>query len=272
MRILFFSFLVTILSLLTPRGAQAAPEKILVRPDAAFAAPVSSGRVDHGAWDELLQRYANEDGMVRYAAWKQTGREPLRTYLRAMAAIDPGGLSDKKERMAYWINVYNALTVHGMLEFYPTKSIKDHVSRLFGFHFWKDVRIEVNGTERSLDAIEHEILRKMGDPRIHFAIVCASIGCPRLWNHAYTGEGLDAQLDANARHFFAQPRHYRLDRAGHTLHLSSIFKWFGEDFGGTDEALREVAARYVGEDDARYIREKTPEIEFLPYDWRINEQ
>lgn len=272
MRLLFVSLFVTILIVIAPGGAQAAPEKILVRPDAALAAPVSGGLVDHGVWNELLQRFVNEDGMVDYSAWKRDGREALRTYLRSMAAVDPGELAGKNERLAYWINVYNALTVHGMLSFYPTRSIKDHVSHLFGFHFWKDVRIEVVGTERSLDAIEHEILRERGEPRIHFAIVCASIGCPRLWNHAYTGEGLDAQLDANARHFFAQPRHYRLDRAGNTLHLSSIFKWFGEDFGGSDEALRKVAARYVGEEDARYLREKTPEIEFLPYDWNINEQ
>ena len=264
--------LALILFVLPVQAAHADPDEILIRPDAAVSAPVKDGRVDHSAWDALLQRYVNDAGRVNYRQWKAQSRDELRRYLESMAAVSPNALSDGGERIAYWINVYNALTVHGMLEFYPTRSIKDHVSYFYGFHFWKDTRIRVSGKRRSLDAIEHQILRKAGEPRIHFAIVCASIGCPRLWNHAYTGEGLDMQLDANARHFFAQAQNYRLDRASSRLYLSSIFDWFGKDFGAGEGALRNVVARYVSAEDARYLKERTPKVGFLPYDWNINEQ
>lgn len=267
-----FVALVLIVIALPVQAVHADPTEILIRPDAATPAPVVNGRVDHGPWDALLQRYVNDAGRVDYKTWKAKSRGELRHYLQGMAAVDPGALADKDEQIAYWINVYNALTVHGMLEFYPTRSIKDHVSYVFGFHFWKDTKIKVGGKRHSLDAIEHRILRRMGEPRIHFAIVCASIGCPRLWNHAYTGEGLGKQLDANARHFFAQAQNYRLDRGTNMLYLSSIFDWFGKDFGDGEGALRALAARYVSSEDARYLKERTPKVEFLPYDWNINEQ
>lgn len=249
----------------------AGPSEILIRPGAAQIPP-GAAHLDHSAWSTLLQRYVDGEGLVNYSAWKREGQGALAAYLEQMAAVAPGMLGSESERIAYWINVYNALTVHGMLAFYPTKSIKDHVSLVFGFHFWKDTKIEVEGVVRSLDAIEHKILRKMGEPRIHFAIVCASLGCPRLRNHAYAGEGLGAQLDDNARHFFSKPRNYRLDRAKNTLYLSSIFDWFGNDFGSGEQALRDVAAGYVSEEDRRYLLRRKPAIEFLHYDWRINEQ
>ena len=114
-----------------------------------------------------------------------------------------------------------------------------------------DVRIEVEGKERSLNAIEHEILRKMGEPRIHFAIVCASLGCPKLRNEAYTGARLEAQLDENARDFFRDPQKLRIDVARGEVHLSSILKWFGADFGGTDRSKLDFASRYVALDAER---------------------
>lgn len=269
MRTLVLCFTLVLAMFTAARAAN--PDEILIR-SGRGPAPVADGRVDHGKWDALLQRYVNEDGLVHYRYFKRDGWGELIAYLERMAAVELDKLADKNEKLAYWINVYNALTVHGMLGFYPTGSIKEHVSYVFGFHFWKDTKIEVGGKRYSLDAIEHQILRKMGEPRIHFAIVCASLGCPRLWNHAYTGEGLGEQLDANARHFFSQRQNYRLDREPNKLHLSSIFKWFGEDFGAGDDALRKTAARYVSDEDGKYLLEKKPGIEFFDYDWRINEQ
>lgn len=241
------------------------------RPDAP--APAREGRVDHSALDALLRKHVDERGLVDYAAWKASDRPALERYLAAMAAVKPGDLAQKQERLAYWINVYNALVLDGMLHFYPTKSVKDHVSHLYGFNFWDDVRIEVEGKERALNAIEHEILRKMGEPRIHFAIVCASLGCPKLRNEAYTGARLEAQLEQSARDFFRDPQKFRIDVARGEVHLSSILKWFGEDFGGTDRSKLDFAARYVALDAERaFLKRDDLSIGYLDYDWGINDR
>jgi hypothetical protein len=234
---------------------------------------VKEGRVDHAALDALLRKYVDERGLVDYSAWKAGDRPALERYLAAMGAVNSGELADQNERLAYWINVYNALTLHGMLHFYPTKSIKDHVSRFWGFNFWDDVRIEVAGKERSLNQIEHDILRKMGEPRIHVAIVCASIGCPRLRNEAYAGPRLDSQLEDNAWEFFNHPEKFRIDRADKVVHLSSIFKWFGDDFGGTDRSKLDFAARYLVRDENRaFLKRDDLAVKYLDYDWGINDQ
>jgi hypothetical protein len=281
-----------------------AEDAIVVRPVGGLAAPVTEGRVDHSAYDALLRRYVDDRGLVDYAAWKAADVPALERYLASMAAVRPDELADRDERLAYWINVYNALTLHGMLHFYPTKSIKDHVSRLWGFHFWKDVRIDVAGEERSLDAIEHEILRKMGEPRIHFAIVCAALGCPKLRNEAYTGTRLETrlptaarggerderdergengeaheegaprgQLDAQAFEFFGDPSKFAIDRKRGTVKFSSILDWFGEDFGGADRAKLDFAARYVrSEEERAFLARSDLDVAYLDYDWGINDR
>ncbi len=248
-------------------------DAIVVRPRAGAPAPVKDGRVDHSPLDALLKTYVDDRGLVDYAAWKARDRPALERYLAAMAAVRPDALSHGNERLAYWINVYNALVLHGMLHFYPTKSVREHVSPVWGFNFWDDVRIEVEGNERSLNAIEHEILRKMGEPRVHFAIVCASLGCPRLRNEAYSGPRLDAQLDQNARDFFGNPEKFRIDREKKTVYLTRIMKWFGEDFGGTDRAKLDFAARFVTSDEDRaFLRRHDLEVRYLDYDWGINDK
>lgn len=259
-------------------------EPIVVRPDPALPALVEDGRVDHAEYDVLLRRHVDAQGLVDYAAWKAQDRPALERYLKRLAAVQPGRLADDAERLAYWINAYNALTLHGMLAFYPTRSIKDHVSVVWGFDFWDDVRLVVDGRERSLNAIEHEVLRKLGEPRIHFAIVCASRGCPRLLNEAYTGTGIapppdedgqaaPGQLERQAQVFFADPRQFRIDRVRGEVRISAILDWFGEDFGGSDRAKLDFARRYLAsEEDRAFVARKDIELEYLDYDWSINEQ
>lgn len=238
---------------------------------AAAPADARAVRVDHAAFDTLLARYVDGAGRVRYAAWRRDDDEALDAYLDAMRAVDPAALADTSEVLAYWINVYNALTIDAILRFYPIASIKDKVSPV-GYNVWRDYKITIAGRERSLDDIEHRILRKLGEPRIHFAIVCASIGCPRLRAEAFTGAKLATQLDACAREFFASPEHIQFDRAARTVRVSPILDWFGEDFGGSGAAKLAFVARFVdGAAERALLESETTRIEYLDYDWRLNE-
>jgi hypothetical protein len=254
-------------------GATAA-DVIVVKPVDGVVAPVGAERrVDHAAFDTLLRRYVNAAGQVDYRAWKAADRPALDRYLQSLARVDPTRLADKWERLAFWINAYNALTIKGMLHFHPTPSIKKHTSRFWGFHFWDEVRIEVGTVARSLDHIEHQILRTQAEPRIHFAIVCASVGCPRLRNRAYTGPTLDATLTAAATEFFNDPKHFRIDRGAHTVHASQILNWFGADFGGTPAKILAYARPYLRDAaDQAVLQRPDVALEFLDYDWSINEQ
>ncbi|MEW6777297.1 MAG: DUF547 domain-containing protein [Bdellovibrionota bacterium] len=237
---------------------------------AAIRPAATAQAAGHSAYDALLKKYVDEKGLVNYSAWKKESSKPLHNYLVQMAGV-PASKLLRDEKLAYWINVYNALTLHGMLHFYPTQSIKDHVS-FFGFHFWKDVKIEAEGKEWSLDTIEHEILRKMGEPRIHLAIVCASKSCPPLRNEAYTPERLSAQLDDNGKKFLARPDALAIDREEKTVRLSKIFDWFQRDFGG-ERGVLEFVGRYVpSEEDRVFLRQPTIKVQYSDYDWKINEQ
>lgn len=235
------------------------------------AAHAQDASVDHSLFHELLQKYVDQDGNVDYETWKKTDSRNLNRYLARMGGVDAGSLG-RDERMAYWINVYNALTIRGMLEFYPLKSIKEKVSRLGGFNIWDDYPVLLKGEEYSLNHIEHKILRKMGDPRIHFAIVCASKGCPRLRSEAYTGSSLNGQLEDNARDFFSRAQNFRVDAAKSALYLSSILKWFGEDFGKNDtEVLREIS-QWIQDPAAKSLAERGAKVRYLDYDWSLNKQ
>lgn len=246
-----------------PAEGVAQPPPPLERPGTA---------VDHSVFDRLLKEYVNETGLVNYRAWKAQDEETLRNYLKMMDKIDPDRLG-RTEKIAFWINAYNALTIQGILDFYPLKSIRDKVSRIFGFNIWDDYPMTVSGRSYSLNDIEHKILRKMDEPRIHFAIVCASVGCPKLRDEAYTGAKLNAQLDDQAEHFFAQPRNFRIDRERNTVYLSSILDWFGEDFGGSRQGKLDFVSKYLSEkEDRTFLRSGEPRVKYLNYDWALNEQ
>ena len=148
----------------------------------------------------------------------------------------------REAKLAFWINAYNAVTVHGILREYPTTSIRNHTAKLFGYNIWHDLQLYVGGTAYSLDTMEHQILRKMSEPRIHFAIVCASIGCPRLLNEAYTADRINEQLEINSKDFFARAQNFRYDQSKKQFYVSAILDWFGEDFGNSQaEQLRRIS-------------------------------
>jgi hypothetical protein len=232
----------------------------------------SLSHVDHSVFDRLLRSYVDDSGLVNYRAWKSRDEETLRNYLKSLDKVRPD-LLGRPEELAFWINAYNALTIQGILEFYPIQSIKDKVNRILGFNIWDDYPMAVNGKAYSLNDIEHKILRKMGEPRIHFAIVCASVGCPKLLSEAYAGVNLDRRLEDQAIHFFAQQRNFRIDRARKTVHLSSILDWFGEDFGGSDSAKLDFVSKYLSEaKDREFLRSGGLKVKYLDYDWSLNEQ
>lgn len=187
-----------------------APRDIVAR-----SADGSSVRVDHSAWDKLLKAHVKpgNDGLNRvdYASFKKLGQEALKTYLLTLVRVDPARL-DRKEQFAYLANLYNAKTIDIVLDHYPVRSIKDislggGLFAAFTGGPWKAKVVSVAGVSLSLDDIEHDILRKVfKDPRVHYAVNCASIGCPNLQAEAFTAGRLDAQLDAAARAYVNHPR------------------------------------------------------------------
>ena len=240
---------------------------------AAGAVPLD--RVDHSAWDRLLRKYVDRDGMVDYAAWKasQTDRGTLERYLATLGEADTNARTTKQGKLAYWINAYNALTVHGILEVYPTDSIRNHTAKIVGYNIWDDHLLAVGGNEYSLNHVEHKILRKLGEPRIHFAIVCASIGCPRLLDRAYTAESLESQLAENTRDFFARRRNFQADLADRQIRVSSILDWFGKDFGATPRKGLAGLAKYMPDEATRkLVAGETFSVSYLDYDWSLNKQ
>ncbi|NNC97603.1 MAG: DUF547 domain-containing protein [Gammaproteobacteria bacterium] len=234
---------------------------------------VSMNNIKHDAYDALLKKYVDKNGDVDYSGWKKNDVDTLSDYLESLSAADPEKPASKENTLAFWINAYNALTIYGILEKYPTSSIRNHTSKLFGYNIWKDLQLKVDEDAYSLDEIEHDILRKMDEARIHYAIVCAAKSCPRLLNEAFTGDKLEQQLVKNAKHFFAQDGNFQIDENRGRVKLSSILKWFGEDFGETESELLETIQPYISEESAEMLNStNTWKVSYLSYNWKLNDQ
>jgi hypothetical protein len=210
----------------------------------------------HAAWTVVLQRHVHA-GEVDYAALKTSDSE-LENYLRQLASVKREEFDrfSPEEKLAFLINAYNAYAIQEILDQYPIASIRN-IGLLPGAAF-RSSFIPLFGKSLSLNEIE-DTLRGMGDPRIHFAIVCASKGCPELRSEAYRGEEVDRQLDDAAQKFIHDRRKNRAE--GSTLHLSSIFKWYRDDFARAASSLEAYLARYGMRGER---------IEFLDYDWSLN--
>jgi len=265
----------------TPNAAAAGKARpVAVAPaaaarDAGDAEPEDAEAFDHAheAWTMLLRAHV-ADGRVDYTGLLRRETE-LDAYLRSLEAVDRSlyeGWS-RRQRMAFWINAYNAYTVRLILDHWPVASIKD-VGGWFSSPFRKEfiAMDRLRGGTISLDTIEHEILRKeFPEARVHFALVCASKGCPALRRDAFRADDLDAQLDDQARRFLADPAKNRIDVPGRTLHLSSIFRWFEEDFERDAGTVPAFVARHVDEETARAIGTGDDwRVKHLDYDWSLN--
>jgi Protein of unknown function, DUF547 len=242
---------------------------------------------DHTAWTALLRRHVRllrggQATQVHYAGFA-ADRAALKRYLDSLSAVPAAafGAWSRPERQAFLINAYNAFTVELILTRYPDlKSIKDIGSLLQSP--WKPKWVPLLGGKVSLDDIEHAMLRKRGDyddPRVHFGVNCASIGCPALREEAFVAAQLDAQLDAQTTRFMSDRTRNRWNPQRQRLELSKIFDWFGEDFRLGHRGIASLpafAARHAdlladAPADRERIRSATVDITFTDYDWALND-
>jgi len=245
---------------------------LLLAPSAAFAA-------DNAPFDTLLTRYvvASPDGVnrVRYRAWaaNTADRAALDAYVAALERETPSQMA-RNEAFAYWANLYNAVTLQIVLENYPIRSIRDVRSRTLDprglIGPWRTERVRVEGRRLTLDAIEHDILRPtFGDPRVHYAVNCASIGCPNLQRRAWHAATLDSDLDAAARAYVNHSRGARFDANGR-LQVSSIYRWFAVDFGGSPNGVLAHLRAYAAPALSERLR-STSVVAGHSYNWSLNE-
>ena len=231
----------------------------------------STATIDHSLWQSVIDEYlqANPDNINRfaYAALAGNDEEPLSAYLTAMAAIDPRDYNGA-EQQAYWINVYNALTVNLVLKYPNKKSILRMGERLFSVGPWDDEIYEVAGQALTLNDIEHRILRPIfQDHRVHYAVNCASIGCPNLAAVAFDSARLDAQLAAAEAAYINHPRGVSFSETGR-LQLSQIYQWYVDDFAADEAALVQyLAARHSSLGDK--LKQFVGKISYS-YDWDLN--
>ncbi len=234
---------------------------------------VSMDQIDHATWNAILKKYVDKDGMVNYRALKANANDvqALNGYIQLLSTANPNVASKRNAQLAFWINAYNAVTVHGILRVHPTTSIRNHTAKLAGYNIWHDLQLYVGGKPYSLDSMEHKILRKMNEPRIHFAIVCASIGCPRLLNEAYTSREVANQLETNAKDFFSRSRNFRHDTANNRFYMSAIMDWFGSDFGNDQASqLRRIAGWLPNATAQNAALQNSVSVSHLDYDWNLN--
>jgi len=213
--------------------------------------------VDHSSWDKLLKMYVADNGDVNYPNFKKDAVK-LNTYLNYLATKVPSEDWSKNEKLAYYINVYNANTIKLIIDNYPTKSIKDITNP------WSKKLVKISIGIFSLSNIEHDILRKMNEPRIHFAINCASTSCPKLLNIAYTSENVEILLEQAAIGFINNSDKNQLSK--NNIRLSKIFKWYKEDFtkyGNLIDYINQYSSMKILPDAS---------ISYLEYDWSLNEQ
>jgi hypothetical protein len=238
----------------------------------------------------LLQRFVDESGRVDYADLK-ADRAGLDAVVDRIARQDTAAYAawSENERLAFWINTYNMLTLRLIVDHYPIQPAPgrqaypaNSIRQIPGA--WKRIRFEVMGTPRTLDEIEHRVIRvEFQEPRVHMALVCAAVSCPPLRREPYSGDRLGDQLDDQARRFFADLRNLHVDRERSEVWVSSIIQWFADDIvpGVMENNARDIGERkamlafvphYVPEDTKRYLEGAEYRLEFFAYDWTLNDQ
>lgn len=229
-------------------------------PDIAFGQQIEVSsvikKIDHEQWNDLLKKHVSANGNVDYKGFKKDTKQ-LQSYLTELSQNTPQKSWSKNAVLAYWINAYNAYTVKLILDNYPVKSIKD-INDPWGKKFFT-----LGITKYSLEQIEHEILRKMSEPRIHFAINCASFSCPNLLDEAYTEAKIEKQLDNSAKAFVNDKSKNSL--ATDKVEISEIFNWFSGDFktkGSLIDYLNQYSAVKIN---------KNAKVKFKTYNWSLNE-
>lgn len=226
-------------------------------------APATS-RFPVGVWTMLVETYVTDDGF-RYEALRgnQEHVALLENLVEAVGATDESVLS-RDQALAFYINAYNVLTIHSVLELWPVQSVMQEEG------FFDERSHVVAGTEMTLNDLENDVIRdqeRFGEPRIHFAVNCASVGCPPLQREAFTADNLERLLAAGARSFVRAST--QIDRARNRVQASKLFEWFADDFGGADGARAFIASQLEGE-DAELVRNERTQIQHFEYDWALN--
>ena len=269
-------FLAAVMALMIPVPGEAGDG------DPGDGDPGDRDPLDHSALDRVLAAYVDEGGRVDYTGLK-SHPEDLDAYVGQIGRVSPvshpGRFRTRADSLAYWINAYNAFVLKGVVDAYPVKSVKD-IKILMGF-FSRTVFV-AGGQEYTLNDIEHKILReKFKDPRIHAAINCASVGCPRLPREAFDAWGVYGQLQKAMRTFIREDRNVRIDQEETAVYVSRIFDWFEDDFTSWLERTQRVRnatiidylTLYVTEQDAGYLAENPDvEVRHVDYDWSLNDQ
>lgn len=245
----------------------------------ALPSPADAETFSHDDWDAVLHKFVDDQGLVDYQGLAND-RAAFDGYVQRIQRQSPDShpqlFPDRDHELAYWINAYNAQVIRGVLEEGPDiKSVWGFFGT--GISFFTGMKIQLGGTTTNLKKLEDDIIReRYGDPRIHAAINCASISCPRLPRKAFTAAELDAQLDAAMHEFVTARKHFEIEPGNREVHVSKIFDWFASDFlswekkqGSSSPTLIDYINRYRGD------AEKIPagyEVEFLDYDKGLNAQ
>lgn len=235
--------------------------------------------IDHSAWGIILKKYLVSSqlptessapvgiNLMEYGGVSKIDYDLLKIYLTTLEGISISSFS-RPEQRAFWINIYNAATVNLILEHYPVESITNISFSFFSFGPWDEELLTIEGEELSLNDIEHRILRPIWqDPRIHYALNCASIGCPNLQPIAFTAKNTDSLLETGASEYINHPRGAK--KEDKKLWLSKIFEWYQDDYGGNEAGVLIHIQKYAKENLANSLYEDELEIEYH-YDWRLN--
>ncbi len=236
----------------TKKTVQKTVQKKIAKPKKALA----SKTIDHTPWNTLLQKNVTADGRVNYKGF-QKDLPSFKTYLKTISSTTPQSTWSKNQKLAYWMNAYNAYTIKLILDNYPIKSIKD-IKKPWDLRFF-----QIGEKWYNLNEIEHQILRKMGDPRIHFGINCASFSCPPLANKAFTPANVNKELDRLAIAFVNDKK--RNEISANEIQISKIFQWFGKDFK-SNGSLIDFLNKY-----AKTKISPTAKKSFKDYNWNLNE-
>ncbi len=246
--------------------------------------------IDFTPWDQMLRRYVNPQGRVNYRSWQSEAHTDLQAWLTQLSPTRLEDYSDTKQ-LAYWLNLYNAYVIEQVLGVYPIRSIRPTVLGIpnwLAFLRFFQRAVHPHGSHAapsslypnvslpySLNDIEHRIVRPhYREPRIHFALVCAAVGCPLLRAEAYWPERMAQQLDEDARRFINNPAKVQYEAETRTLHCSKIFRWYQQDFLTVTSASGAAASESI----AYYIQSYRPQslppdvqIRYLDYDWALND-
>jgi hypothetical protein len=220
----------------------------------------------HEGWNKLLQKHVDETGKVNYKGFK-ADEAALDNYLAVLRKNHPNDSWKKNDQLAFWINAYNAFTVKLIVKNYPVKSIKELGGSIYKVNTPWDIKfIKIGDETYDLNNIESGIIRKeFNDPRIHFAVNCASVSCPKLRNEAYIGSKIDEQLDDQARYFINKTDKNQI-KSAKKAKLSKIFRWYKGDFTDTGMTIIEYINQYA---DVKL--NPNAKLDFLDYDWNLNE-